>query len=71
MEQEWCASLRHAHASQQKELTELSKSESPMHASYVHSIINKHLSDEDILVFDGGDFWHFGRAFHKANAPTS
>ncbi len=71
VEQEWCASLRHAHASQQKELTELSKSESPMHASYVHSIINKHLSDEDILVFDGGDFCHFGRAFYKANAPKS
>ena len=62
---EWTEKLSNEQRAQEKELAELSKKESPMHASYVHSIVNKHLSDEDILVFNGGDFCHFGRAFTK------
>ena len=71
VELEWSEYLGNERKAQQKELEELSISESPMHASYVHSTINKYLSDEDILVFDGGDFCHFGRAFYEANAPKS
>ena len=71
VELKWSGYLGNERRAQQKELEELSKSESPMHASYVHSTINKYLSDEDILVFDGGDFCHFGRAFYEANSPKS
>lgn len=70
-ELEWNACLENERDSQREELEELSESGSPMHASYVHSTINRYLSDEDILVFDGGDFCHFGRAFYQANASKS
>ena len=42
-----------------------------MHASLVHKIVGSSLNDSDILVFDGGDFCHFGRAYHEANSPRS
>ncbi len=70
-ELKWSECLENERRSQREELEKLSESGSPMHASYVHSTINRYLSDEDILVFDGGDFCHFGRAFYQANSPKS
>jgi acetolactate synthase-1/2/3 large subunit len=43
--------------------------ETPMHAMAVHAAVRQHLGPEDFLVFDGGDFCHFGRAYHPALAP--
>ena len=40
-----------------------------MHAAYVHKVLKSFLKPEDILVWDGGDFGHFGRAVHPARFP--
>jgi acetolactate synthase I/II/III large subunit len=50
-------------------LDSLSKPEQPMHAMYVHKTLGRMLRDDDCLVFDGGDFCHFGRAFYAAKQP--
>ena len=70
-ETEWLDELRSEQRNQLLELGELSKIKSPMHASLVHKIVGSSLNDSDILVFDGGDFCHFGRAYHEANSPRS
>ncbi len=70
-ETEWLNELRSEQRNQLSELSELSEIKSPMHASLVHKIVGSSLNDSDILVFDGGDFCHFGRAYHEANSPRS
>ena len=70
-ETEWLNELRLEQRNQLLELGELSEIKSPMHASLVHKIVGSSLNDSDILVFDGGDFCHFGRAYHEANSPRS
>ena len=70
-ETEWLDELRLEQRNQLLELGELSEIKSPMHASLVHKIVGSSLNDSDILVFDGGDFCHFGRAHHEANSPRS
>ena len=62
----WVAQL---HAEQKQHaawLDSLAKPEQPMHAMYVHKTLGGMLRDDDCLVFDGGDFCHFGRAFYPA-----
>ena len=70
-ETDWLDELRAEQKSQSSELSELSETKSPMHAALVHEIVGSSLNDNDILVFDGGDFCHFGRAYHEANSPRS
>ena len=70
-ETEWLNELRSEQRNQLLELGELSEIKSPMHASLVHKIVGSSLNDSDILVFDGGDFCHFGRAPPAANSPRS
>ena len=70
-ETDWLDELRAEQKSQSSELSELSEIKSPMHAALVHEIVGSSLNDNDILVFDGGDFCHFGRAYHEANSPRS
>ncbi|MBM3925092.1 MAG: thiamine pyrophosphate-binding protein [SAR202 cluster bacterium] len=43
----------------------------PMHSTYVHKTLSQFLKPDDILVWDGGDFGHFGRAYHPARKPLS
>jgi len=40
-----------------------------MHAMFVHKTLKSHLRPDDCLVFDGGDFCHFGRLFLPARQP--
>jgi acetolactate synthase I/II/III large subunit len=47
----------------------LAKPEKPMHAMYVHKTLGSMLRPDDCLVFDGGDFCHFARAFLPARQP--
>ena len=70
-ETDWLDELKAEQKSQSSELSKLSEIKSPMHASLVHKIVGSSLNDSDILVFDGGDFCHFGRAYHEANSPRS
>jgi acetolactate synthase I/II/III large subunit len=47
----------------------LAKPEQPMHAMYVHKTLGNMLRPDDCLVFDGGDFCHFGRAYLPSRQP--
>ena len=66
---EWRARLDAESASQAESLDALARHESPMHAMYVHKVIRNHIREDDFVVYDGGDFCHFGRAFTPALSP--
>lgn len=65
----WLQQLEYERAAQDEHLESLATPEAPMHAMAVYSAVRPHLSHEDFLVFDGGDFCHFGRAYLPALAP--
>lgn len=62
----WLDRLRAERSAQAEQLETLAQPEKPAHAMFVHKTLGKLLRPDDILVFDGGDFCHFGRAFHPA-----
>jgi acetolactate synthase-1/2/3 large subunit len=65
----WLDTLRSARASQAAWTETLARAETPMHALFVHKTIKSMLRAEDCLVFDGGDFCHFGRSLLPALKP--
>jgi acetolactate synthase-1/2/3 large subunit len=65
----WLDTLRSARASQAAWAETLARAETPMHALFVHKTIKSMLRAEDCLVFDGGDFCHFGRSLLPALKP--
>jgi len=70
-ELDWLDVLKNDQESQAQDLKEIALEESPMHAAFVHESVAKQLKDDDILVFDGGDFCHFGRAYYQSNVKNS
>ena len=62
----WLKRLQAEREAQAEWLDTLAVDEIPMHAVYVHKAVERFLRPDDFLVFDGGDFCHFGRAFHPA-----
>ena len=67
----WLNQLRAERKAQSEALNEMAVRESPLHATYVHKEIARHLNDDDFLVFDGGDFCHFGRAYIPARSART
>ena len=65
----WLEELREARAMQSALAESLARAEAPMHALFVHKTIKAILRPDDCLVFDGGDFCHFGRSFLPALKP--
>ena len=65
----WLDELRAARAEQAEWTENLARPETPMHASFVHKTVKSILRRDDCLVFDGGDFCHFGRSFLPALKP--
>jgi acetolactate synthase-1/2/3 large subunit len=65
----WLDDLREAHAAQLAWAENLARAESPMHGLFVHRTIRSMLRPDDCLVFDGGDFCHFGRSLLPATKP--
>lgn len=65
----WLAELRDVRASQAGWAETLARRETPMHALFVHKTIKSMLRADDCLVFDGGDFCHFGRSLLPALKP--
>ncbi|MEE9145176.1 MAG: thiamine pyrophosphate-binding protein, partial [Candidatus Binatia bacterium] len=65
----WLGELRAARATQAEWAEDLARPEAPMHAMFVHKTVKSHLRPDDCLVFDGGDFCHFGRLFLPARQP--
>jgi acetolactate synthase-1/2/3 large subunit len=67
----WLQKLRVARDDQTAWLDSLARPETPMHAMFVHKTLGRFLRPDDYLCFDGGDFCHFGRAFHPARQARS
>ncbi len=67
----WLGELRAERAVWQEHLESLAQPAAPMHAMYVHRIVSQALTPDDYLVFDGGDYCHFGRAYLPARTPKS
>jgi acetolactate synthase I/II/III large subunit len=65
----WLDELRSARTAQKTWADDLARRETPMHALFVHKTIESILRPDDCLVFDGGDFCHFGRSVIPALKP--
>jgi acetolactate synthase-1/2/3 large subunit len=65
----WLDELRAVRKSQAEWADNLAQPEIPMHALFVHKTLKSLLRPDDCLVFDGGDFCHFGRSFLPALRP--
>ncbi|HXG50682.1 MAG TPA: thiamine pyrophosphate-binding protein [candidate division Zixibacteria bacterium] len=65
----WIEELRATRAAQTRWAEDLARPEQPMHALFVHKTVRSLLGPDDCLVFDGGDFCHFGRSYHPALKP--
>jgi acetolactate synthase I/II/III large subunit len=65
----WLEELRAQRRAQADWAENLARGETPMHALFVHKTIKSILQPEDCLVFDGGDFCHFGRSYLPALKP--
>ena len=63
----WMDKLRGVQAAHAEWLDTLAKPEAPMHAMYLHKTLSSYLRPDDFLIFDGGDFCHFGRCHYKAH----
>jgi len=65
----WLEELRAARSAQAEWAEKLAGPQTPMHALFVHKTLKAILRPDDCLVFDGGDFCHFGRSFLPAQKP--
>jgi acetolactate synthase-1/2/3 large subunit len=65
----WLDELRSARAAQVEWTENLARPSIPMHALFVHKTLRSVLRRDDCLVFDGGDFCHFGRSYLSALRP--
>jgi acetolactate synthase-1/2/3 large subunit len=65
----WLEELRAARSAQAEWAENLALPQTPMHALFVHKTLKSILHPDDCLVFDGGDFCHFGRSFLPALKP--
>jgi acetolactate synthase-1/2/3 large subunit len=65
----WLDELRAARSAQAEWAENLAGRRTPMHALFVHKTLKSILRRGDCLVFDGGDFCHFGRSYLPALEP--
>ncbi|HEX6768870.1 MAG TPA: thiamine pyrophosphate-binding protein [Candidatus Binatia bacterium] len=65
----WLDELRAARSAQAEWAEKLAQAKTPMHALFVHKTLKSMLRPDDCLVFDGGDFCHFGRSYLPAIKP--
>jgi len=65
----WLDELRTARSEQADWAENLARPQTPMHALFVHKTLKSMLRPDDCLVFDGGDFCHFGRSLLPALKP--
>ena len=67
----WLDELRGARAEQVAEMDVLTQPSVPIHALHVHKTLLSLIDEDDFLVFDGGDFCHWGRAYLPARTPRT
>ncbi len=66
----WVGRLKAEKEAHAERLDTLAVPEMPMHAAYVFKTVQRYLTQDDYLSFDGGDFCHFGRSIMPALQPN-
>lgn len=67
----WVEEIRAVRRAQRAEMDDLAAQTAPIHALSVHNALLPLIDDQDFLVFDGGDFCHWGRAYLPARSPRT
>ncbi len=67
----WVERFREAVAEQKLRLEQFATDEVPLRSMFVHHALSRHLRADDVLVFDGGDYAYYGRAYLPARSPRS
>ena len=70
-ERSWVDRFRTAVVQQKERLEEHAMEESPLRSMFVHKTLAACLRRDDVLVFDGGDYAYYGRAYLPALSPRS
>ena len=65
----WVSQLRQDRDAWDAELRDQATGESPMHPLDVYTGLEKHLDSDTVIIFDGGDYVQWGRAYMKARKP--
>ena len=65
----WVSQLRQDRDAWDAELRDRATGEDPMHPLDVYTGLEKHLDDDTVIIFDGGDYVQWGRAYMKARKP--
>ena len=67
----WLDELRKVRNEHRAEMEALAEPSIPIHALHVHKTLLSLIDEGDFLVFDGGDFCHWGRAYLPARTPRT
>jgi len=67
----WLERLRSARAAERARIESFATSETPLRSMFVHRTLAPLLRPDDVLVFDGGDYAYYGRAYLPARRPRS
>jgi thiamine pyrophosphate-dependent acetolactate synthase large subunit-like protein len=70
-ERPWLARLREARAAERSRIEAFATEEAPLRSMFVHKTLAALLRPDDVLVFDGGDYAYYGRAYLPARRPRS
>ena len=65
----WRTRLRQDRDAWDAELRAHTAAQSPMHPLDVYTNLEHHLDDDSVIIFDGGDYVQWGRAYMKARKP--
>ncbi|MDH5535564.1 MAG: thiamine pyrophosphate-dependent enzyme, partial [Betaproteobacteria bacterium] len=65
------ARLREARAAERVRIEAFALPETPLRSMFVHRTLAALLRPDDVLVFDGGDYAYYGRAYLPARMPRS
>ena len=70
-ERPWLERLRTARAAERARIEAFATDEAPLRSMFVHKTLAAILRPDDVLVFDGGDYAYYGRAYLPARQPRS
>ena len=70
-ERPWLARLRAARAAERTRIEAFATAEVPLRSMFVHKTLASILRPDDVLVFDGGDYAYYGRAYLPARQARS
>ena len=66
---DWRARLRQDRDAWDAELRGHAAGDAPMHPLDVYTGLERHLDEDTVLIFDGGDYVQWGRSYMKARRP--